>query len=83
LRQACLDCWLVVELVEHALDDLTNGATDIVLDGNVRLRVSGLDVPSRKTVDRRNELKPEIATLSDPCCCACVTVSSTRRSKLA
>jgi hypothetical protein len=52
LRQACLYCRLVVELVEHTLDNLINGASDIVLDCNVGLRVSGLDVPSHKTVDR-------------------------------
>ena len=28
-------------------------------------------------------LSPEIATLSDPCCCACVTISSMRRCKSA
>jgi hypothetical protein len=52
-REALLDCRLVVELAQHALDDpINNRNAYIVLDGNVHLRTGGLEVPrqSGKTV---------------------------------
>ena len=65
----------MIKVLDEAVGDLRQIDIDVRLHSNIDLRAGCMPGQARQTIEGlADELSPETATASDPCCSACATI---------